>query len=79
VLFIGGYCGLGGDWLMLFWPTGLTLLGDTFRPRLWFEIISDWAIAIGLNVLLYAIVGMVVWAVVAIARQLRTKSDLNTT
>jgi len=79
VLFIGGYCGWGGDWLFVFWPTALTLLGDRLRPPTWFEIISDWAVAIGLNVLLYAVVGTVVWGVVAIARQLRTKSNSDPT
>ncbi len=75
VLFIGGYCGWGGDWLIVFWPTALTLIGDRFRPPTWFEVISEWAVAIGINVLLYAIVGTVVWGVVAITRQLRAKSN----
>jgi len=47
VLFIGGYCDWGGDWLIVFWPTALILIGDRFRPPTWFEVISEWAVAIG--------------------------------
>ena len=79
VLFIGGYCGWGGDWLILFWPTALTLIGDRFRPPTGSEIIGEWVVAIGINVLLYAVVGTVVWGIVAIARQLRARSNLDTT
>ncbi|MGA6973985.1 MAG: hypothetical protein WBY93_20320 [Candidatus Binatus sp.] len=75
VLFIGGYLNWGGDWSIVFWPTALMLLGDTFRPPTWFEVISGWSVAIGINVLLYAIVGTVVWGAVAITRQLRAKSN----
>jgi hypothetical protein len=75
VLFVGGYLDWGGDWLIVFWPTALTLIGDRFRPPTWFEVISEWTVAIGINVLLYAIVGMVVWGTVAIAGQLRPKSN----
>jgi hypothetical protein len=75
VLFIGGYCRWGGDSLIVFWPSALTLLGDRFRPPTWFEVISEWAIAIAINVLLYAMVGTVFWGVVAITRQLRAKSN----
>jgi len=75
VLFIGGYLKWGGDWLIVFWPSALTLLGDRFRPPTQFEVIIEWAVAIGINVLLYAIVGMVIWGVVAITQQLKTKSN----
>jgi hypothetical protein len=79
VLFIGGYCGWGGDWLIVFWPSALTLLGDRFRPPTWSEVVTDWTIAVGINVLLYAIVGTVVWAAVAVARQLQRKTNWDTT
>ena len=73
VLFIGGYLNWGGDWLIVFWPTALMLIGDTFRPPTGFEVISGWAVAIGINVLLYAIVGTVVWRAVTHGRnQIRT-------
>ena len=75
VLFIGGYCGWESDWLLLFWPTAVAFLGDRLRPPTWFEVISEWAVVIGINVLLYAIVGTVVWGAIAIARQLRPKSN----
>jgi hypothetical protein len=74
VLFIV-YCGWDSDWLLVFWPTAVTLLGDTPRPPTRFEVAIGWATAIALNVLLYAILGAIIWTLLAVVRQLRAKSD----
>jgi uncharacterized membrane protein len=74
VLTIANY--LGGAWLIIFWPTALALLGERIdpitkrvRPPTRFEELTDWAIVIGANVLLYVIVGMLIWSLVTITRR----------
>jgi len=71
-LFLINYCcGPESDWWLVFWPTAYTLLGDSFEPPTPVEIGERWAFAIGLNVVLYVLVGTLVWSVIAVVRRLR--------
>jgi hypothetical protein len=65
--------GAKGDWLLVLFPTAVTLLGDFPQPETRFEHMGRIAFALGLNVLLYLVLGVIVWRSFTFVQRLRSK------
>jgi hypothetical protein len=49
--------------VLLFWPGSIALMSLGSEEKPWSQVIYTWLIAVGLNVLLYVILGVVVYFV----------------
>lgn len=65
------FTSMRSDWWILLYPGGLTLLGDTFKD----DIDQRIAIAIGINGVLYAVVGAIVGGGLALVQRGRRISN----
>jgi len=61
------------NWWILLYPGGLTLLGDTLKDDI--DIDQRIAIAIGINGVLYAVVGAIVGGSFALVQRVRRISN----
>jgi chromate transport protein ChrA len=58
--------GWWADWIPFVWPTSLMMIATSAIVNgFWYEVA---AIAIGLNAILYALVGLAIWTTVRAAR-----------
>jgi hypothetical protein len=67
--------GLDSDRWLLLWPSMVILVGDTLKPPTWFETASELAFSIGINIVLYALVGLMVGGLFALVRRLRVTAN----
>jgi hypothetical protein len=68
----GEFFGAEGDWLLLLFPAGVTLLGDSRQPPTPIETMERIAFALGLNVVLYLVLGTIVWGLFTFVQRLRS-------
>ncbi len=67
------FTSMRSNWWILLYPGGLTLLGDTLKDDI--DIDQRIAIAIGINGVLYAVVGAIVGGSFALVQRVRRISN----
>ena len=66
------FFGAESDWWLVLFPTGVMLLGDSMRPPTQLETIERIAFVLGLNVLLYLLLGVILWGLFTLVPRLRS-------
>ena len=73
ILFVfAGFFGANSDWWLILFPTVVSLMGDSMQPPTHLETMERIAFAVGLNVLLYLVLGTIVWALFTLIQRLRS-------
>jgi hypothetical protein len=66
------FFGAESDWWLVLFPTCVILLGDSLQPPTQLETMGRIAFALGLNVLLYLVLGVIVWGLFTFVQRLRS-------
>ena len=66
------FFGAKSDWWLVLFPTGVMLLGDSMQPPTRLETMERIAFVLGLNVLLYLVLGVIVLGLFTFVQRLRS-------